>query len=122
MTAKEKIEFEFKALFDEFCNDVSKSERNEMNFARKYGMIIKPEFKAKHTKKTLANAMFFQSKVFSAFRTSNQWAECGFEKNDIFALVREGYLAEYNEWKSPYRTYYYIPQKTVKVIMKGVSK
>lgn len=118
MTAREKIGFEFRALFDEFRSDVQYA--NDQNFGIKYGIVIKPEFKSKHTSRTIANAIFFQSKVFCAFRTIDQWEKCGFDRRDIWSLARDGFLATYDERRYPYKTYYYIPQKTVRMIMKEV--
>ena len=119
MTAREKIGFEFRALFDEFCTDVHGAE--DKNFGIKYGIVIKPEFKEKHTKKTIANAIFFQSHVFSAYRTIEQWESCGFDRKDIWQLTRDGFLAETMSCRFPYKTYYYIPQKSVRTIMKEGS-
>lgn len=119
--AKQKIADEFISKYYEFLADVPNGESND--FGWKYGFKFTDEGKADHSKDTIKNLCWFQSRVFSG-RFIPEWEKAGYSKYTIWELSNQGFLSwqEYSNWqaRATGRTsFYYISQKTAKEIYKA---
>ena len=115
--AKKRISELFIDKFYEFLNDLKTTNGTGNEFGRKYGIQFRPEFVEKRSKANLSNVAWFTSNIFNG-GTIDFWTRNGFEKEMIWALVRDGFLAEDTPWKSGSKTFYFIRQETAKDIFR----
>ena len=118
--AKEKISKEFLDRFDEFLQDVPNG--GTWDFGKKYGFTLTEKGIQDHSKDTIKNLMWFQSRVFSG-RYIPDWEKAGYNRYVIWDLANQGFLSlqEYSNWnaRATGRTsFYYINQKVAKEIYK----
>lgn len=114
---KERICNEFMSKYREWLNDAA--HMDEYDYSRKYG-YKKPEAEYKDN---LKEVTLFQ-KYFFAGRYLPAWEKAGYDRADIYALHREGFLSyDYDSsWKARQlkkTDFYYISQKTAKEIYKA---
>lgn len=122
MTTKEakiKIATEFVHRYNEWLSDSNNSELTDREYGKKYGYGKS----ATEKKDTQANMLWFQAHIFSG-RFLNGWEKEGFERNTIYNLHQEGFLAyDYNSsWEARQlnkSNFYYINQAKAKEIYKA---
>ena len=121
LAAKEAISREFLERFREFLQDVPNG--GTWDFGKKYGFTLTEKGIQDHSKDTIKNLMWFQSRVFSG-RYIPDWEKAGYSRKVIWDLANQGFLScqEYSNWnaRATGRTsFYYISQKVAKEIYKS---
>lgn len=117
--AKERISILFMEKFYDFISDVKATGGIGDEFGNKYGIILKQECADNKTKNTISNILWFRSKIFSGGNI-DFWIKNGFEKEIIWALVRDGFLAEYEVGYK--NVFYYIKADIAKNIFKKYKR
>ena len=119
--AKKRISELFIDKFYEFIDDLKTTNGTGNEFGRKYGIQLRQEFVEKRSKANLSNVSWFTSNIFNG-GTIDFWTRNGFEKEMIWTLVRDGFLAEDTPWKSGSKTFYFIRQETAKDIFRTYKR
>lgn len=120
--AKEAIASEFINSYYDFLGEVRNGYSQTMEFGKKYGFTLTDEGVETHSKDSLKNLAWYQSRVFSG-RWLQDWEAVGYNRFLIWELARQGFLSEkeYSNWnaRATGRTsFFFISQKTAKEIYK----
>lgn len=119
--AKKRISELFIDRFYEFISDLKTTNGTGNEFGRKYGIQLRPEFVEKRSEANLSNVTWFTSNIFNGGNI-DFWTGNGFEKEMIWALVTNGFLAEDSPWKSGSKTFYFLRQETAKEIFRKYKR
>jgi hypothetical protein len=118
--AKERITAEFIAKYNEWLNE--KANLTKLEYAQKYG-FYKTE-KVVALKDNLTAVTYFQSNIYKG-KWAYQWVREGYEFEILKQLAHDGFLSHtqyYNLHKHPDTDYFYISQKTAKLIYKEARR